>query len=62
MTGLNINSIKAKHKEAFEMLKRAKEEEGFDFTLFGSDTSMTSTAKVIVQKVQEYKKKKGGAK
>lgn len=44
--------------EAFEMLKKAKEEESFDFTLFGSDTSMTSTAKVIVEKVQEYKKSK----
>lgn len=49
-------------KEAFEMLERAKKEEGFNFTLFGSDTSMTSTAKIIVQKVNEYKNKKGAKK
>ena len=45
-------------KEAFEMLEKAKKEEGFDFTLYGSDTSMTSTAKIIVQKVNEFKQKK----
>ncbi len=49
-------------KEAFEMLQKAKKEEGFDFTLYGSDTSMTSTAKIIVEKANEYKKKHSAAK
>lgn len=44
-------------KEAFEMLEKAQKEEGYNFTLYGSDTSMTSTAKIIVEKANEYKKK-----
>lgn len=35
-------------KEAFAMLKEAAKKEGWKFTIFGSETPMTSTAKTIV--------------
>ncbi len=35
--------------EAFAMLKEVGEKEGYDFHLFGSDTAMADTAKIIVQ-------------
>lgn len=35
-------------KEAFEALKQIGKEEGYDFHIFGRETPMTSTAKVIV--------------
>lgn len=35
--------------EAFEMLKQAKEKEGWDFHIFGPDTPMTETAKTMVE-------------
>lgn len=35
-------------KEAFEMLKEVAEKEGFDLHLYGRETPMTSTAKIMV--------------
>ena len=35
-------------KKAFEELKKIGEEEGFDFHIFGRETPMTSTAKIMV--------------
>ncbi|MBI4039084.1 acetate--CoA ligase family protein [Candidatus Daviesbacteria bacterium] len=36
-------------KEAFEELKRIGKEEGFDFHIYGKETPMTSTAKIMVE-------------
>ena len=35
-------------KEAFEALKEIGEKEGFDFHIYGRETPMTSTAKIMV--------------
>src|SRR3989344_5727259 len=35
-------------KEAFEMLQQVQEKEGFDFHIYGRETPMTSTARIIV--------------
>ncbi len=35
-------------KQAFEMLKEVGEKEGYDFHIFGRETPMTSTAKIMV--------------
>ena len=45
-------------EEAFEMLKEVGKKEGFDFHIFGPETPMTSTAKIVVDLVNNYKKKK----
>ncbi|MDP3771963.1 MAG: ATP citrate lyase citrate-binding domain-containing protein [bacterium] len=42
--------------EAFAMLKEVSEKEGYDFHLFGSDTAMADTAKIMVR--EAYGKKK----
>jgi len=47
-----------RYEEAFEMLRKANKAEGFDFHVFGAETPMTSTAKTIVDLVNEYKRKK----
>ncbi|MDO8470446.1 MAG: ATP citrate lyase citrate-binding domain-containing protein [bacterium] len=38
-----------KRKEGFEMLEKAKQEEGYDFHLYGPETSMAESAKIIVR-------------
>jgi succinyl-CoA synthetase beta subunit len=38
-----------RQKEAFEMLQKVAKEEGFDFHLFGPETSMAESAKKIVE-------------
>ena len=45
-------------EEAFEMLREVGKKEGFDCHIFGPDTPMTSTAKIIVDLVNEFKSKK----
>src|SRR3990172_2609674 len=45
-------------EEAFEMLKEVDKKEGFDFHIFGPETPMTSTAKIVVDLVNSYKKKR----
>ena len=47
-----------RYQEAFEMLKEVDKKEGFDFHIFGPETPMTSTAKIVVDLVNNYKKKK----
>ena len=37
-------------KEAFEALKAIGKKEGFDFHIYGRETPMTSTAKIMVEK------------
>ncbi len=44
-----------RYEEAFKMLKEVGKKEGFDFHIFGPETPMTSTAKVLVDLVNEYK-------
>ena len=44
------------------MLQEVGETEGFDFHIFGPEIPMTSTAKTIVDLVNEYKRKKKGYK
>ncbi len=46
-------------EEAFKALREAAAKEGWDFHIYGRDTSMTSTAKILVDLVAAYKKKKG---
>ena len=48
-----------KDEEAFKALREAAAKEGWDFHIYGRDTSMTSTAKILVDLVDAYKKKKG---
>lgn len=38
-----------RQKEAFEMLEKVKREEGYDFHLYGPETPMSESAKIIVQ-------------
>ncbi|MBI1984863.1 MAG: hypothetical protein HYS60_02000 [Candidatus Wildermuthbacteria bacterium] len=38
-----------RQKEAFEMLRRVAKEEGFNFHLYGPETSMSESAKIMVQ-------------
>lgn len=47
-----------RHEEAFEMLEEIRKDEGFDFHIFGPETPMTSTAKVMVDLAKKFKKKK----
>ncbi|MBI2018173.1 acetate--CoA ligase family protein [Candidatus Daviesbacteria bacterium] len=47
-------------KEAFEALKEIGKKEGFDFHIFGRETPMTSTAKIIIDLA--YKGKGGSGK
>lgn len=47
-----------RYEEAFKMLEEVKKKEGFDFHIFGPETPMTSTAKILVDLVNRYKKKK----
>lgn len=42
-------------KEAFAMLNKAGQEEGFDFHLYGSETPMLSTAKLMVDLITSKK-------
>lgn len=44
-------------KEAFEMLKKAAEEYDLDMTCYNDTTPMTLTAKIMVDKVNNYKQK-----
>lgn len=44
-------------EEARQMLETVKEKEGFDFHIYGPETPMTSTARVIVDLVNNYKSK-----
>jgi len=46
-------------EEAFKALREAAAREGWDFHIYGRDTSMTSTAKTLMDLVAAYKKKKG---
>lgn len=43
-------------KEAFEMLKRAAEKEGYDIHLFDNKTTVNEAAKVMVRLAKEYRK------
>ncbi len=43
---------------AYELLKKAAKEYGFDIHVYGEDTPMTATAKILVDLVKEYKKNK----
>lgn len=45
-------------EEAKKMLEEVKSKEGFDFHIFGPETPMTSTAKIIVDLVKRYKERK----
>lgn len=45
-------------EEAKKMLEEVKAKEGFDFHIYGPETPMTSTAKIMVDLVNEYKAKK----
>jgi len=47
-----------RYEEAFEMLKEVGKKESFDFHIFGPETPMTSTAKILVDLVNNYKKRK----
>jgi len=44
-------------RKAFEMLRALAQKEGFDITLFGEETPMAKAARIIVEKVEEYRKK-----
>lgn len=44
-------------EEAKKMLKEARDSEGFDLHIYGPETPMTSTAKIIVDLVNDYKRK-----
>jgi len=46
-----------RYQEAFKMLREVEKKEGFDFHIFGPETPMTSTAKVMVESVNKYKGK-----
>lgn len=41
--------------EAKEMLEKVRQAEGFDFHIYGPETPMSSTAKILVDLVAEYK-------
>lgn len=43
-------------KEAFKMLKKFAQKNNMDITLFGEETPMSYAAKVMAEKVKEYKK------
>lgn len=43
-------------EEAKAMLGKVKQAEGFDFHIYGPETPMTSTAKILVSLVKKYKK------
>ncbi|OGY25083.1 MAG: hypothetical protein A2Y57_03705 [Candidatus Woykebacteria bacterium RBG_13_40_7b] len=47
-----------RYEEAFEMLKEVGKKEGYDFHIFGPETPMTSTTKVVLDLVNKYKQKK----
>jgi succinyl-CoA synthetase beta subunit len=42
--------------EAFAALRRAAKEDGYDFHLFGSETPMLSTAKLMVELARKYRR------
>lgn len=44
-------------KEAFEMIKEFAAKNNLDITLFGQETPMSYAAKIMAQKVKEYKQK-----
>ncbi len=44
-------------EEAKKMLEEVKKKEGFDFHIYGPETPMTSTAKIVVDLVEKYRKK-----
>lgn len=46
-------------REAFEMLRKAAKEEGWDLHLYDETTPMTATAKVVAELAENYRKKKG---
>ncbi len=46
-------------KEAFEMIQRIAAEKGYNITLYGEDMPMSRAARVMAQKVQEYKQQNG---
>lgn len=45
-------------EEAFEMLRKVAEEEGYNMHVFGSETSLTATAKIMTDLANEYRKNK----
>ena len=47
-------------KEGFSAMKQLAEEEKLDIHLYGAETKMTETAKLMVELSEEYKKKKAG--
>ncbi len=47
-------------KEGFEIMRKLAEEIGLDLHLYGADTPMTSTAKIVVELAQKYREKNGG--
>ena len=47
-----------RYQEAFEMLKQVGKKEGYDFHIFGPETPMTSTAKVVTDLVNKYRQRK----
>jgi len=46
-----------RYEEAFKMIKEESSKEGFDFHVYGPETPMTSTAKVLVDLVKEFEEK-----
>ncbi|MFH0713133.1 MAG: succinate--CoA ligase subunit beta [Candidatus Micrarchaeota archaeon] len=48
-------------KEGFEIMRKLAKEIGLDLHLYGADTPMTSTAKIMVELANKYKAKKGVA-
>lgn len=44
-----------RYEEAFKMLEEVKKKEGFDFHVFGPETPMTSTAKIMVDLSKKFK-------
>lgn len=45
-------------EEAKKMLGEVRKKEGYHFHIYGPETPMTSTAKIVVDLVEEYKRKK----
>ena len=41
-------------KEGFKILKDAAKKNGWDVEVFGSETPLTATAKIIAEKVKKY--------
>lgn len=47
-----------RYEEAFEMLAEVGKKEGYDFHIYGPETPMTGTAKIMVDLVNRYKRDK----